>query len=308
MWLRDLNLFKNLWTAIKEFFHEDGLDKSSILAYYSIFSLLFLLTFLIFLFTRYLGKGDPGTALKNLYPFTADFFSNISPDIFQKAAQISSKLKEIGVIGILFFVFLSFLIIKKIVQFINSMFHIDVNVKKGEKGFLVRRISEFSLLILIGALMLGSFLFTGIISTMTSMFNNSEFLGTYINSNFVSAVNDFLVAYALPFTITFLFFFALYKWIPEKVVYLKGAFISAIICTVLWELTKRGYAHYMINVSVLWKFKGPIIAVILFGFWMELSMGIMLFGAKLTHIFDREKREKREKNDKPERNSKKNQR
>jgi uncharacterized BrkB/YihY/UPF0761 family membrane protein len=40
------------------------------------------------------------------------------------------------------------------------------------------------------------------------------------------------------------------------------------------------------------KIKGPIIAIILFGFWMELSMGIMLYGAKLTYIFDKQKGEK----------------
>ena len=32
--------------------------------------------------------------------------------------------------------------------------------------------------------------------------------------------------------------------------------------------------------------------MVLFGFWMELSMGIMLYGAKLTHVFDRQNDEK----------------
>jgi uncharacterized BrkB/YihY/UPF0761 family membrane protein len=41
--------------------------------------------------------------------------------------------------------------------------------------------------------------------------------------------------------------------------------------------------------------KGPVIAIILFGFWMELSMGVMLFGAKLTYIFDKEKKIKAKK-------------
>jgi membrane protein len=89
--------------------------------------------------------------------------------------------------------------------------------------------------------------------------------------------------------VTFLFFFVLYKWIPEKIVYVKGAFIAAAISTVVWELTKRGYAYYVVHVSIFGQIKGPIIAVILFGFWMELSMGVMLYGAKLTAILDKEK-------------------
>lgn len=60
---------------------------------------------------------------------------------------------------------------------------------------------------------------------------------------------------------------------------------------------KRTYAYYLVNISFFGKIKGPIIAVILFGFWMEFSMGIMLYGAKLTYYFDREK-SKKEKLDK----------
>lgn len=286
--LRDFKIFKNLWIALKEFFHEDGLDKSSVLAYYSIFSSLFLLTFFTFLFTRFLG--DPDIALKSLYPFSPDFFSKISPEIFQRAAQISSRLREIGLIGILMSLILGFLVIKKIVQYVNLMFHIDLRKKKSDKGFLIRRVSEFSLVFLIGFLVVGSFVFSGFISTITSLFKTNEFLASHINPAFIENLNTFLIVYLVPFLITFLFFFVLYKWIPEKIVYVKGAFISAIICGLLWELAKRAYAYYIANISIFGKIKGPIIAIILFGFWMELSMGIMLYGAKLTYIFDQQKR------------------
>lgn len=291
--LRDFKILKNLWVALKEFFHEDGLDKSSVLAYYSIFSSLFLLTFFTFLFARFLG--DPDIALKSIYPFSPDFFSKISPEIFQKAAQISSRLREVGLIGILLSLILGFLVIKKIVQYVNQMFHIDLRKKRSEKGFLIRRVSEFSLVFLIGFLVVGSFVFSGFISTITTLFKKNEFLARHINPAFIENLNTFLIVYLVPFLITFLFFFVLYKWIPEKVVYLKGALVSAIISAFLWELTKRGYAYYLLNISIFGKIKGPIIAIILFGFWMELSMGIMLYGAKLTCIFDTQKRKQKKK-------------
>jgi membrane protein len=276
--------------ALKEFFHEDGLDKSSILAYYSIFSSLFLLTFFTFLFTHFLG--NPDIALKTIYPFSPDFFSKISPEIFQRAASISTRLQEVGIFGILFSLVLGFLIIKKIVQFVNQMFHVDLKAKKSERGFLMRRVSEFSLIFLFGLLVVGSFLFTGFVSALTSLFSRNEFLASHINPVFVASLNTFLLVYVVPFIITFLFFFVLYKWIPEKTVYVKGAFISAIISSLFWELAKRTYAYYLVNISIFGQIKGPIIAVILFGFWMELSMGIMLYGAKLTYIFDRQRNDK----------------
>ncbi|NIM11209.1 MAG: hypothetical protein GTO45_04385 [Candidatus Aminicenantes bacterium] len=285
--LKELNIPKNLWLALKQFFKEDGLDKISILAYYSIFSFFFLLTFFTFLFTKYLG--DPDTALKTTYPFSPDFFSKISPEILERSAQISTKLEEIGIFGITASLFLGFLVIMKIVQYVNVMFHVNLKAKKSEKGFWVRRVSEFSLLLLIGLLMAVSFLITGIISTVTTLFQKNGFLASHINPEFIESINTFLLKYTLPFLITFMFFFIIYKWIPEKIVYIKGALIAAIISTILWEILKRVYTLYMIKLSIFGKIQGPIIAVILFGFWMELSMGILLYGAKLAYLFDKEK-------------------
>ena len=288
--LKDFNLPKNIWKAFKEFLKSDGIDKASILAYYSIFSTLFLLTFTTFIFTKFLGSSD--TTIKSMYPFSPDFFSKISPDILIKAEEISTKLKEIGIIGIVFFLFLGFLLIKKIVQFVNEMCETYINYKKINKPFLVRRISEFSLLSILGILLVFNFLATNFISTLTTLFYRNEFLASHINPNFINLMNKFLILYIAPFLITFLFFFILYKWIPEKKIFVKGAFIAAIISTILWEIIKRGYTFYLINISLVGKIKGPVIAIILFGFWMEFSMGIMLYGAKLTHILDKEKNDK----------------
>jgi membrane protein len=172
------------------------------------------------------------------------------------------------------------------------MFHIDLKSKRSEKDFFVRRFSEFSLLFILGLLVILSFFVTSLISTILTLFAKNEFIASHINKEFIDSINSFFLIYLIPFLVTFLFFFILYKWIPEKIVYIKGAFLSAIICSILWELVKRAYAYYLVNLSIFGKIKGPIIAIILFGFWMELSMGIMLFGAKLTYVFDREKNDK----------------
>jgi YihY family inner membrane protein len=285
MTLKDFTLFKSIWRALKEFFREGGVDKSSILAYYSIFSSLFLLTSFTFFFTKFLG--DPDIVLKSVYPFSPDFFGKISPDIFTKAEEISMKLKEIGWIGILLTFGMGLLIFRKVIQFVNDMFHI-----KLRKGFLFRRLREFGLLTVVGVLILASFLMTGFISTMTTLFYKNSFIASHINPYYIESLNNFLVKYLAPYMFTFLVFFIIYKWIPETRVNLKGALISALICALFWEVAKRAYAFFLVNISIFGRIKGPIIAIILFGFWMELSMGIMLYGAKLTHIF----RENKKKN------------
>lgn len=226
-------------------------------------------------------------AIQSVYPFSPEFFTKISPDIFQRAGQISSNLKNIGLVGLILSAVLGFLIIKKIVRYVNDFFHVNVGEHKSEKGFFWRRFIEFSLLLFIGSLMTVSFFFTSFISSFSSRVTQGGIFSSYIDPRFVTAVDNILILYLLPFFITFLFFFILYKWIPEKVVYVKGAMISALISTILWEAGKRIYAYYLVNISLLSQLKGPIISMILFGFWMELSMGIMLYGAKLSYVFDR---------------------
>jgi YihY family inner membrane protein len=169
------------------------------------------------------------------------------------------------------------------------MFHLDIRTKRWEKHFLAKRLREFSLLFIIGILLVITFLATGFISVITTLFYHNTFVAEHIRPEFIKSVNHFLILYMVPTLVTFLFFFVLYKWIPEKIVYVKGAFIAAIICTILWELAKTGYTLYLLKISFFGKIKNTVIGIIVFGFWMELSMGIMLYGAKLTALFDKEK-------------------
>ncbi|HLP59508.1 MAG TPA: YhjD/YihY/BrkB family envelope integrity protein, partial [Candidatus Deferrimicrobium sp.] len=221
-----------------------------------------------------------------------EFFQDISPDIFEKAGQISAKLKSFGVVGLIFAGFFSFLVLKRIIQFVNDMFHIDIEAHKSEKGFFIRRLTEVGLLAVIGIMMTGSFFFTNFVTSTSAQFTDGKNPSMAVSLETVHFVDTFLIRYLLPFLITFFFFFIIYKWIPSKVVYLKGAFISALISTILCEIVKRIYAYYLVHVSLFGKIRGPIIAIILFGFWMEVSIAIMLYGAKLTYIFDREKNDK----------------
>ncbi|MCK5004263.1 MAG: YihY/virulence factor BrkB family protein [Candidatus Aminicenantes bacterium] len=281
---KELRITKSLLTALKELYRENVFDKASVLAYYSIISTLFLLTFFSFIFTKVLGSTD--ISIKGVYPFSPEFFNSISPDFLDKANEISSNLKNIGIVGVLLSFFLAVLIFKKVVQYVNEMFHINLSIGDKNKAFWVRRASEIALLFIVGLLGVGSFLITGFITTVTSLFKESP-VAKYINPESIEALNKFGVKFIAPFAITFLIFFFIFKWIPEKKVCIKGAFISALISALIWEFTKRVYTYYLVKVSIVGKLGGPIIAIILFGFWMEFSMGVMLFGAKLTSIFDR---------------------
>lgn len=282
------SLARFFYQAIRSFLSEGGIDKATILAYYSMFSSLFLFTFFIFLFTRFFEHPDD--VLKTVYPFSQEIFSVISPELLGKALDLSTKVSEVGLFGVVVFLFLGFLVVKKIAEFVNEMFHVHQEGPFWGKKFIYKRIREFGLLLIFGAMSMVSFLGTSILSTLRGLIDERQFLGRMLHPLVTEHLNSFLLLYFLPLFISFLFLFVLYKWIPERKVYLKGAVISALITSVLWEIVKRGYSYYLIHFSLFGQIRGPIIAIILFGFWMELSMAIMLFGAKLTFLFDQEKK------------------
>ncbi len=282
-------VLKKTWLALKYFINESGIDKSSILAYYSIFSSFFLLIFFSFLFYKF--SGDPGNAVKNMYPFSPEFFTKIAPLFFQKAGEMTTRVEDLGLVGLGIFLFVGILVFKKMIHYINDMFFIRI-----KHGILFRRIKEFGLLIIVGILIGFSFLVTSLVAAVNSMAAEGAFFNDLIDPAFVHSIDNLLIKFVLPFLTTFLFFFILFKWIPEKKIKMTAALIAALFSALLWELLKRAYTYYLIHVSVLRKIENPIVAIILFGFWMELTMGIMLYGAKFTFLLDKEE------NGKPKRN------
>ena len=280
--LTPLKILKSMWQALTCFLGESGIDKSSILAYYSIFSSFFLLIFFSYLFSGFSEGAD--TALQNVYPFSPEFFHQIAPIFFRHASELTARIGHLGLFGLGVFLFMGILVFKKMVQFINDMFFIDI-----KRVFFVKRIKEFGLLVIVGILIISSFLLTGLTATVTTVFEQDLAARTRIDPAMFQAINGFFIKFIMPFLITFLFFYILFKWIPEKKVSGLAALASALFSAVLWETVKRAYTYYLVNVSLLRKMQDPVVAIILFGFWMEITMSIMLYGAKWTYLLDKEK-------------------
>jgi membrane protein len=225
-----------------------------------------------------------------MYPFSPDFFSSIAPIFFQKAGELAAQVEDLGLVGLFVFLFVGIMVFKKMIHYINDMFFI-----KLKPGILFRRIKEVGLLVIVGILIVFSFLVTGMIAAVNSLAEENPFLKNRIDPAFVHSIDNLLVRFILPFLVTFLFFFILFKWIPEKKVNSAAALIAAVYSALLWELLKRAYTYYLIHVSVLSKIESPIVSIILFGFWMELTMSIMLYGAKFTYLLDTEENGKLKK-------------
>lgn len=103
-----------------------------------------------------------------------------------------------------------------------------------------------------------------------------------------------LVSNIIPWTIAFLVFLGIYRWLPNTRVQWREAFWGAAFATVVWELTTRVFTWFLstrwANYEALYGSLGASVAAL---FWIYLSAVITLFGAHLSAAVAHEDRLKR---------------
>ena len=139
--------------------------------------------------------------------------------------------------------------------------------------------------------MLISLSITAIWTALHRTLKESAIVAANINPKVVSLANNFFLQYLIPFTLTFLVFFILYKFIPEIKVYTKAAVIAAAFSTLLWEIFKRIFAFYVAHFSAIGivlsrLLQGTLTSIIFFMLWISFSLVILFWGAELAAVLN----------------------
>lgn len=95
-----------------------------------------------------------------------------------------------------------------------------------------------------------------------------------------------LVKLLMPFGATFLFFFLLYKVVPNCHVPLKDAALGSLVATVMVQVATSGYSFYIAKFTKYQAVYGALAAVPMFLFWLYLNALIILFGALVSWRFE----------------------
>jgi membrane protein len=150
----------------------------------------------------------------------------------------------------------------------NSIFGV-----KAVRPWVTRLLTYWAALTL-GPLLLGaSFALTaGLQSSGVASFVKSLGLGV-------------VVIYALPITVTWIAFTALYKLVPVTRVRLSSAIFAAIIAGSLWNGAKYLYAIYAKHAFTVQNIYGSLAAIPLFILWLYVSWLLVLLGAQLAFAF-----------------------
>jgi membrane protein len=221
--------------------------------------------------------GNPEFAFKSMNIFSEEFFAQIDPLFWEKVQSVPQSISSLGLFGIIgSFIAASFLF-SKLINSVNFIFKAQY-----QKSFFYNRLIEYIMMFIIGVVMLISLSMTAIWTAINRTIKESSFVAEHVN-----LINNFFLKYLIPFVLTFLVIFVIYKFIPEIKVYTKAALIAAGICALLWEVFKRLFTYYVTHFSaigvVLDKLvQGTLTSIIFFLLWITLSMMLLLLGAELA--------------------------
>jgi len=266
-------------------FNEDRCWNASIvISYFAFLCAVPVVSLFVYLTTRLIGTSEP--ALRSLNLFTDDFFARYDPEFFKGIEEVSRNLSSLGWFGLIGSLVSASFLFSNLIATINAIFR-----TRYQKSFLYNRIIEYSIMLVMGIIMLISLAITASWTAVHRMVEESAFVATYLNPRAVSLVDNFLIQYIVPLALTFLVFFTFYKFIPETKVHTLPAALAAGISAVLWEIFKRGFAVYVANFSaigiVLSKLvQGTLTSIIFFLLWITFSLVILLWGAELAAVLN----------------------
>lgn len=284
------SLFEILKTTIKRFNEDRCSNHAIIISYFALLCSVPLVALFAYISAKVLGSSE--LAFRSLNIFSDEFFAKLDPYFFQKIQNISQNITNLGWFGLAgSFVAASFL-------FSNLIYSINFIFKANfQKSFFYNRLMEYLIMFVIGIIMLISLSITAIWTAIHRTIRESVFIANHINPEIVSLANNFFLQYLIPFTLTFLVFFSLYKFIPEVKVYTRAAAFAAFIGALLWEIFKRVFVFYVAHFSVIGVvlskvLQGTLSSIIFFLLWITFSLFILLWGAELASVLNEKYHEK----------------
>ena len=218
-------------------------------------------------------------AMLSAFPMFAEFRTNMEQFIYanvipSRGDEIQAYLTQfIGntgsmtAVGILALVILALLLIHNIDKTLNKIWRVNTRP---------RPIISFSIYWMI--LTLGPILFGSSIALTSYLVGLTRFADDY-TPGFST-----LVLSLVPYLMSLLAFFILYLVVPNIKVRVRHALWGALLATILFELSKRGFALYVTHFPAYDTLYGALALVPILFVWVYLCWLVVLLGAELTAL------------------------
>ena len=114
----------------------------------------------------------------------------------------------------------------------------------------------------------------------------ANYSGHWIDSSVLATLLKIITG-MLPVLITAILFATLYKMLPDRRVPWKSAYMGAAVAAFLWQITKVGFAYYLVNHSEGYtRLYGSLSTIVILVVWMYYTMAILLLGAEIAADYE----------------------
>ncbi|MCH9813178.1 MAG: YihY family inner membrane protein [Epsilonproteobacteria bacterium] len=262
---------ESLKTSLKNYFIDHNLlHYASSLSFHTVLALIPVLLLSLYLFTKL-------TIFEDYYGMLKEFiFSTLLPihheSVSQNIDQFMSNTSSLGVIGIVFVLYVSLMFFDDFEYVINKIF------QKKPRDFF-HSIAIYLVLTIVIPL--------GLLASIYLSIKANILIQDYGYSNWIDmiSITSYLILWVL--------FFVVYYISPNAKIFFKSALFSSLIASAIWYSSKMLFVYYVAYNKTYTTIYGSFSTIMFFFLWIYVSWIIVLFGAKLCYYLNEHKKQKR---------------
>ena len=260
--VRTIQFVQATWSQLSR---DKVIIRASGLAYSSLLAAVPLVAVGFALFSAFGAFDDVKQKVQD-FLFT-QFLPTSQDEILQYFNQFAEGASKLGLIGFLFLVLASILLLDNIESNFNQIWHVTTRRK------IISKITSYTSVLVFGTLLLGTSI------TMSARIKAMLFR----DIPFDPGTLEKLGTWFFPLFFTFLAFWLMYLVIPFTRVKIKSALLGAVIGSILWELGKNFFAT-SVGTSVRYStIYGSLAVIPIFLIWLYITWIIVLLGLEIAY-------------------------
>ena len=255
-------ILKIVWL---EFYAGGCLTRAASLAYTTLLCLVPLATVSFYVFTAFPTFKDLGAQIQDF--IFSNFVAEAAKVVGQYMQTFINQAGKLSVFGMVFLLGTAVLLVFSMEQIFNAIWHVKRN-RHGVTAFLL----YWAVITLIPIAI-------GMVFVLNEYFWRLPFLASSNLAHFRQ-----IMALCVPYIATFIAFLLLYQALPNCKVPVKSAMLGALVATILFELSRRAFALYILNFATYQLIYGALAAMPVFLVWLYISWVVVLFGAVVNYV------------------------
>ena len=265
-----------LKTTASNWMEDNALRLSAALAYYSIFSIAPLLILAVGLAGLFFG-GDAavsGHLTRELKGMIGDQAAQTVEAMIKSTSQPSKSITA-TIVGLLTMLIGASGVFGQLKDSVNTIWEVRPKPGLGIKGFIMERVLSFGMIVVIGFLLLISFMLTALLNGFSHWVEAIVKLPSWVWGG---------AGLLVSFAIVTLLFAMIFTVLPDVKIAWRNVWVGSLFTALFFELGKFALAYYLSRPSTASSF-GSAGAVVLLLLWIYYASCILLFGAEFTKVY-----------------------